>query len=66
MCCVRVSEEDRPGRWLQDVRTYSTMTRSLLAMADWLRCLGVTRVMMEAISVDYRKCAFYLLEAHGC
>jgi transposase len=43
VCCVRVSEEDRPGRRLQDVRTYSAMTRSLLAMADWLRCLGVTR-----------------------
>ena len=40
------------------------MTRSLLAMADRLRELGVTRVVMEATS-DYWKPPFYLLEAHG-
>ena len=64
VCCVRVPDEDHPGRRLQEVVTYSTMTRSLLGMADRLRCLGVTRVVMEATS-DYWKCAFYLLEAHG-
>lgn len=62
-CCVRVPNEDRPGRRLQEVQTYSTMTRSLLGMADHLRCLGVTRVVMEATS-DYWKPVFYLLEAH--
>jgi transposase len=51
-CCVRVPSEDRPGRRLQEVTTYSTMTRSLLGMADRLACLGVTRVVMEATS-DY-------------
>ena len=40
------------------------MTRSLLAMADRLGELGVTRVVMEATS-DYWKAPFYLLEAHG-
>jgi transposase len=40
---VRVPREDRPGR-LQEAETYSTMTRSLLGMADHLRGLGVTRV----------------------
>ena len=64
VCCVRVPDEDRPGRRLQEVVTYSTMTRSLLGMADHLRGLGVTRVVMEATS-DYWKCAFYLLEAAG-
>ncbi len=64
VCCVRVPDEDHPGRRLQEVVTYSTMTRSLLGMADRLRSLGVTRVVMEATS-DYWKCAFYLLEAHG-
>ena len=44
--------------------TYSTMTRSLLGMADHLRGLGVTRVVMEATS-DYWKPVYYLLEAHG-
>jgi transposase len=46
------------------VQSYSTMTRSLLAMADHLRLLGVTRVVMEATS-DYWKPVFYLLEAAG-
>jgi transposase len=64
VCCVRVPHEDRPGRRLQEVDTYPTMTRSLLSMADRLRCLGVTRVVMEATS-DYWKPVFYLLEAHG-
>src|SRR4029453_3141223 len=64
VCCVRVPSPDRPGKRLQEVRTYPTMTRSLLAMADRLGELGVTRVVMEATS-DYWKAPFYLLEAHG-
>ena len=63
-CCVRVPREGRPGRRLQEVETYSTMTGSLLRLADRLRCLGVTRVVMEATS-DYWKPVFYVLEAHG-
>jgi len=64
MCCVRVPDEDRPGRRLQEVESYSTMTRPLLSLADRLACLGVTRVVMEATS-DYWKPVFYLLEAAG-
>jgi transposase len=64
VCCARVPDEDRPGRRLQEVKTYSTMTRPLLSMADRLACLGVTRVVMEATS-DYWKPVFYLLEAAG-
>lgn len=64
VCCVRVPHEDKPGRRLQEVQTYSTMTRSLLSLADHLRCLGVTRVVMEATS-DYWKPVFYVLEAAG-
>jgi transposase len=64
VCCVRVPGEDRPGRRLQEVETYPTMTRALLRMADRLACLGVTRVVMEATS-DYWKPVFYLLEAAG-
>jgi transposase len=52
------------GKRLQEVRTYQTMTRSLLVMSDRLRQLGVTRVVMEATS-DYGKPVFYLLEAQG-
>jgi transposase len=40
VCCVRVPGEDRPGKRLQEVETYSTMTRSLLGMADRLVCVG--------------------------
>jgi transposase len=50
VCCVRVPSPDAPGRRLQEVRTYATVTRSLLAMSDRLRQLGVTRVVMEATS----------------
>jgi transposase len=64
VCCVRVPDEDRAGRRLQEVEAYSTMTRPLLGMADRLACLGVTRVVMEATS-DYWKPVFYLLEAAG-
>jgi len=63
-CCVRVPSPDTPGRRLQEVQTYATMTRSLLGMADRLRQLGVTRVVMEA-TADYWRPAFYLLEAQG-
>ena len=63
-CCVRVPDERRPGRRLQEVEVYPTMTRSLLRLAGRLRCLGVTRVVMEATS-DYWKPVFYVLEAAG-
>src|SRR5512132_3401115 len=63
-CCVRVPAAQGSGRRLQEVRTYSTMTRSLVVMADRLAELGVTRVVMEATS-DYWKAPFYLLEAQG-
>ena len=63
-CCVRVPGQGRSGRRLQEVRTYQTMTRWLLVMAERLGELGVTRVVMEATS-DYWKGIYYLLEAHG-
>ena len=52
VCCVRVPDEGRRGRRLQEVEAYPTMTGSLLGLADRLRALGVTRVVMEATS-DY-------------
>ena len=64
VCCIRVPGEGKRGRRLQEVRTYTTMTRSLLVLADRLDELGVTRVVMEATS-DYWKAPFYLLEAQG-
>ena len=64
VCCVRVPGPGGSRRRVQEVVTYSTMTRSLQVMAERLLDLGVTRVVMEATS-DYWKPPFYLLEAHG-
>jgi transposase len=63
-CCVRVPGQGGSDRRLQEVRTYQTMTRRLLVMAERLAELGVTRVVMEATSEDW-KGVYYLLEAHG-
>lgn len=66
VCCVRVPDRAR-GRQRyrgQEVRTYATMTGSLMRLGDWLRELGVTRVVMESTS-DYWKPVFYVLEAAG-
>ena len=48
----------------QEVRTFGTMTRELLAMRDWLRDLGVTHIAMESTGV-YWKPVFNLLEDRG-
>src|SRR5438270_2360540 len=64
VCCVRVPGPSGKGRRAQEVATYSTMTGSLQALADRLRALAVSRVVMEATS-DYWKPMFYLLEAAG-
>jgi transposase len=62
--CIRVPHEGKPGRRRQEVGEYPTVTRSLLTLADHLRCQGVTLVAMEATG-DYWKPIFYLLEAEG-
>ena len=61
VCCLRVPDEDRPGRRRQEVRTFATVTRSLLELRDWLTCEGVTLCVMKATST-YWKPPFYLLE----
>ncbi len=45
----------------QEVRTFATRTRDLLALADWLAERGVTHVAMESTGV-YWKPVFNLLE----
>ena len=58
--CVRVPG---PGtRRRTEVRTFSSMTRDLLAMRDWLLSERVTLVGMEATGA-YWKPIFYLLES---
>src|SRR5215203_3993576 len=61
---VAALDVGKADKRLQEVRSYQTMTRSLLVLADRLGELGVTRVVMEATS-DYWRGVFYLLEAHG-
>jgi transposase len=57
--CVRCC--DRPGKVFEEVRTFSTMTANLLALADWLASHGVTHVALESTGV-YWKPVFNILE----
>ena len=52
VCCVRVPTENGSRKRLQEVSTHSTMTRSLIGLANHLVELRVERVVMEATS-DY-------------
>lgn len=60
VACVRVP--DRNGRFRSQTRTFSTMTRGLLDLAEWLATHRVQVVAMEATGA-YWKPVFYLLEA---
>ena len=65
VCCLRVPAPTGGGkRRMQEVSTHSTMTKSLVELANHLVEMGVERVVMEATS-SYWKPVFYLLEAHG-
>jgi transposase len=57
--CVLLTHAD--GTVTSQVRTFSTMTDSLLALADWLRALDVRQVAMESTGVYWRP-VFNLLE----
>ena len=56
---VRVPGED--GQRLQETRTFSTTTRELLTLVDWLDSYGVTLVGMESTGC-YGKPVYYVLE----
>jgi transposase len=58
--CVRTPGKRRNTRHTE-VRTFTTMTNSLLAMRDWLVAERVSLVVMEATG-DYWRSPFYLLE----
>jgi len=58
--CVRRIDEN--GRWQQQTRHWGTMTRDLLAMADWMASQGVTHVAMESTGV-YWKPIYNILES---
>jgi transposase len=49
------------GERRKELRTFGTMTDDLLALADWLVCMGCTHVAMESTGV-YWKPIYHLLE----
>jgi transposase len=57
--CVRRITDD--GELISEVRTFSTMTRDLLALFEWLTQNGVTRIAMESTGV-YWKPVWNILE----
>ena len=64
VCCVGRPDPDHPGRQIQQVSTWSTMTGSLTQLAGYLIGYHVELVAMEATS-DYWKPVHSRLEAHG-
>jgi transposase len=50
------------GNWHSETKTFGTVTRSLLQLADWLESGGVTHVAMESTGV-YWKPIFNILES---
>ena len=61
VACVLM--RDAQGRIHKELRTFSTMTPELLALADWLTAMGCTHVAMESSGV-YWKPVYNLLEGH--
>lgn len=51
------------GGWHSSMRTFSTMTRGLLQLLDWLVGLGCTHVAMESTG-DYWRPVFNILEGN--
>jgi transposase len=62
VACVRVP--DGYGGRAQEVRTFSTFTSGLEALAEWLAGEGVTRVVMEATGQCWKP-IWYVLEERG-
>ena len=61
---IRVPSDTRRGGRQQETRSFRTTRKDLLALADWLRCWGVTKIGMESTG-DYWKPVYFLLEREG-
>jgi len=59
VAAIRIKQAD--GTWLQEHKTYGTMTVDLLALSDWLLTRGITHVAMESTG-EYWKPVFNILE----
>jgi len=64
MLCTRVPHPSAPTRRITKVRTVSSTTNAILALANELAEMGIERVVVESTS-DYWRPFFYLLEALG-
>jgi transposase len=51
---VAVRRGQHPTKVHEEVRTFGTMTRDILALSDWLASLGVTHVAMESTAVLWK------------
>lgn len=51
------------GGWHREIRSFTTMTRQLLELSDWLSTHGCTHVAMESTG-EYWKPIFNILEAN--
>jgi transposase len=59
-CVRRVNPQ---GKVTEEVRTFGTMTRDLLALSDWLQAASVTHVAMESTGVLWKP-VYNVLEGH--
>jgi len=57
---IRVPSDTGTGRRQQETRTFRTTRSELLALADWLRCWGVTKIGMEGTGDYWKGIGFYL------
>lgn len=62
--CIRVPSRPGSTRRAQEIRSFATTKKGVLALVDWLRSWGVREVVMECTG-DYWKGPFYRLEAEG-
>ncbi len=61
-CLITPKEK---GGWEKEIRTFSTMTKDLLNLSDWLTSKGCTQVAMESTG-EYWRPVFILCTAITC
>src|SRR5918999_918875 len=60
-CRVIPDQTGQQAEGIMEVKDFGTMTRDLLALADWLAAVGVTHVAMESTG-EYWRPVYHLLE----
>lgn len=62
VACILITTPD--GQVQKQIRTFSTMTADLLALADWLETLAVTHIALESTGVYWHPVFNLLEEGH--